>query len=416
MLKNIPKKYQILSVVFFFWLILYFQRINISILIVDPEFLADMGLLTNTAGQGLLMTLFLLSYSLVNILSSPLSDKVGPAGVILAGSFVAATAVFLGGIAATFTAILWIRVFIGIGQGIYFPAQSKLISNWFEPQERGKANSIWAVAGCVGPIVAVPLFTWIIAVSSWRYVFYITGIVGFLMIIPIITGRVTESPSHDVSWLKDRKQRAGFNKSQKMQWSDLKTLLNTTNIWLLVISYMALLSLWWGIVTWLPQYLVVARNFDLKSMGIAASLPYFTAGVAMLFGGILADRIDNKAWIGAAGLFGAAVCIILAVIAKSNVACTALIALGMGFTQLYFAPIWSVLQTMLPANIVATGSGIMNGFGNFFSGLAPVIIGFLIQITKTYNAGLIYLAVLGLIGSIANLVLAINLNKRHQVF
>ena len=65
------------------------------------------------------------------------------------------------------------------------------------------------------------------------------------MIIPTITGRVTESPSHDVSWLKDRKQRAGFNKSQKMQWSDLKTLLNTTNIWLLVISYMALLSLWW---------------------------------------------------------------------------------------------------------------------------------------------------------------------------
>ena len=84
------------------------------------------------------------------------------------------------------------------------------------------------------------------------------------------------------------------------------------------------------------------------------------------------------------------------------------IALGMGFTQLYFAPIWSVLQTMLPANIVATGSGIMNGFGNFFSGPAPVIIGFLIQITKTYNAGLIYLAVLGLIRGIANLVLAIN--------
>ncbi|NLB87938.1 MAG: MFS transporter [Syntrophomonadaceae bacterium] len=396
-------------------MILYFQRINVSILIVDPKFLADMGLLTDTAGQGLLMTLFLLSYSLMNILSSPLSDKVGASGVILAASFVAATAVFLGGVVASFTALLWIRVFTGVGQGLYFPAQSKLISNWFLPDERGKANSIWAVAGCVGPIVAVPLFTWVITILSWEYVFYITGIVGFLMIIPIITGRITESPNHNTSWLQDRKQKAALNNSQKMQWSDVKDLLSTTNIWLLVISYMALLSLWWGIVTWLPQYLVVARNFDLKSMGIAASLPYFTAGIAMLFGGILADKIKNQAWIGVTGLFGAAVCIIIAVFTKSNIVCTLLIAIGLGFNQLYFAPIWAVLQTMLPVNIVATGSGIMNGFGNFFSGLAPVIIGFLIQITNTYNAGLIYLAVLGLIGSVANLILAMNLKRRHQL-
>lgn len=413
MLKNMPKRYEVLSIIFVFWLILYFQRINVSVLIVDPKFLGDMGLLNDTAGQGLLMTLFLLSYSFFNLITAPLSDRIGASGVILAGSVVAATAVFLGGFAASFTALICIRIFTGIGQGMYFPAQSKLITNWFLPDERGKANSIWAVAGCVGPIVAVPLFTWLITISSWHYVFYLCGFISFLMIIPFLTGRLTESPQHNTSWLKDRKQKTTPYAGEKMQWSDIKTLFGSSNVWLLIIAYIALLSLWWGLVTWLPQYLVVVRNFSLASMGIAASLPYVTAGIAMLLGGFFGDKVKNQAWIGVFGLFGAAVCIIIAVFTKSNITCALLIALGLGFNQLYFAPIWSVLQTMLPANIVATGSGIMNGFGNFFSGLAPVIIGFLIQITNTYNAGLIYLAVLGLIGSVANFILAKNLKGSH---
>ncbi len=147
--KSLPRKYGIVAILFCFWLLLYFQRINISILIVDSQFLRDMGILNDTTGQGLLMTLFLLSYSLANILTAPLGDRFGPTKVILVGSIIVAIASFYGGFAVTISTIFWVRILIGLGQGLYFPAQSGLISNWFVPGERSRANSIWAVAGWV---------------------------------------------------------------------------------------------------------------------------------------------------------------------------------------------------------------------------------------------------------------------------
>ncbi len=412
MRSNLPRKYEVLTIIFFFWLALYFQRINVSVLIVDPKFLADMGLINDTAGQGLLMTLFLLAYSFINILSAPLSDRIGPSKVMVAASVIAAVTVFLGGFAASLAAIFWIRILIGLGQGLYFPAQSKLISNWFLPHERGKANSIWAVAGCAGPIIAVPLFTWVIAVWSWHYVFFITGIISLVvLIVPVLKGPFSDSPNHIGIFNKAAKKSTPV--SPKANLADIKNLLSSTNIWLLIVSYVALLSLWWGLVTWLPQYLVVVRNFTWASMGFVATLPYLTAGLAMLIGGFVGDKVKNQAWFGVFGFLGAAICIIMAVYTKSNISCALLVAAGLGFNQLYFAPIWSVLQTMLPVTLVATGSGIMNGFGNFFSGLAPLIIGVLIQITNTYNAGLIYLAVLGIIGSITTYILAVRLRERY---
>ena len=59
-------------------LVAYLDRVNVSILIAFPRFLEDMGLKNNPVRQGLLMTFFLVSYGLGNVLLGPIGDRLGP--------------------------------------------------------------------------------------------------------------------------------------------------------------------------------------------------------------------------------------------------------------------------------------------------------------------------------------------------
>jgi ACS family D-galactonate transporter-like MFS transporter len=75
---------------------------------------------------------------------------------------------------------------------------------------------------------------------------------------------------------------------------------------------------------------------------------------------------------------------------------------GMG-SPVYYA----IMQRIIPAPIMATGIGIDNGLANLGAAMAPAVIGFLIAATGSYLAGLLFLALLGLLGSAGAAVLAL---------
>ena len=52
-------RYYLVIVLAITWMIIYLQRTNIGMLLVDSRFLEDMNLLGQPAQQGLLMTVFL---------------------------------------------------------------------------------------------------------------------------------------------------------------------------------------------------------------------------------------------------------------------------------------------------------------------------------------------------------------------
>jgi MFS family permease len=63
--------------------------------------------------------------------------------------------------------------------------QSKFVKNWFPIDERGKANATRLIGLSVAPMVAMPLFTWIIPVMGWRGNFFFLaalGVIPFIMI------------------------------------------------------------------------------------------------------------------------------------------------------------------------------------------------------------------------------------------
>lgn len=406
---NFPYRYVVIGAIFLLWFTIYFQRVNISVLLVDPRFVADMGLVGQGARQGLLMTLFLLVYAASNMLAAPLGDRIGPRKTIIIAVLLSSLAMLGGGLAQSFAMMLAARVVLGLSQGIHFPSQNILVNNWFPPSERGLANGIYGVGGCLGPLLAIPIFTIMVNHYSWEWTFFLVAVMGGIFCIPFLIGIVTDHPDHN-KYINESEKRflcqgeAPVQKN-KISWSVVGKVMASLDFWLAAVSYMAYLSIWWGIITWLPQYLTVARGFSMQALAQVGTLPYAVAIIGVVGGGYVSDHVSRRVICCFIGLALASGFILAAAYAPSKMACIIYISLAVGAVQFYWAPVWAFLQTMLPDEVMGTCSGVINGVGNLVSAAAPVIIGYLIQTTQSYEAGLLYLVIFGAVGAVCSLIL-----------
>jgi MFS family permease len=162
-----------------------------------------------------------------------------------------------------------------------------------------------------------------------------------------------------------------------------------------------------GLVTWLPRYLKDARGFAVSQMVLFASIPYLGSFLSSLVFGFLSDRIGRRTVLCTLSLWGAATSIAIAALVPNPIVSGLLMVWGMIMWGMGTPVYYAIMQSIVPAPIMATGIGIDNGLANFGSAMAPAIIGFLIAATGSYVAGLLFIAALGIIGAGGTAVLAI---------
>src|SRR4029078_8527207 len=75
------------------------------------------------------------------------------------------------------------RFLLGMGEGGGFPGSGKDAAEWFPVKERALAFGLFNAGSAVGAVIAPPLIALIIPQLGWRWVFYITGSVGFIWAI-----------------------------------------------------------------------------------------------------------------------------------------------------------------------------------------------------------------------------------------
>ena len=82
--------------------------------------------------------------------------------------------------------LLLFRLMLGVAEGLYWPQQSRFASSWFSPTELTRANSIIQCYGqfaalAIGFILLTPVYD----AYGWRVLFYLTGAVGVVIIVPL---------------------------------------------------------------------------------------------------------------------------------------------------------------------------------------------------------------------------------------
>ncbi|HNZ15540.1 MAG TPA: MFS transporter, partial [Anaerolineaceae bacterium] len=167
-----------LALIFFLgWVFMYATRNILSASMVE---IGDEFKLTGVQ-LGLLNTLFYLAYTLSQIPSGIIADKIGLKVVLVFGFVFYGIFTGLTGIAASFTILLIMRILVGIGQGTYYGPQYALSSLNVPKKNRGVGNAIINSGMAFGTSLGLIGGGFITSKLGWRYNFYIFAIPVFLI-------------------------------------------------------------------------------------------------------------------------------------------------------------------------------------------------------------------------------------------
>jgi len=380
-------------------IIAYIDRTNLAIALASPDFRQFFAL--SDTGRGVLNSVFFWSYTAMQIPVGFLVDRLGVKRPLtfsfIAWCLIAATTATAG----AFWELVALRLMLGVAEAALFPAGLAWLAKHVEEQQRGLAAGIFVSGSKWGPAIASPLATWLILGYGWRTMFFLLGVGGLVWVIPWMLLAGADRP---------RKQETGRSPNRAEPFG---ALFRTRAMWATVIGTFCYNYFLFFSLTWLPAYLVESRNLTLSSMSIYTMFSFAGTGTVAILAGAAADwmirrgssALNVRRWFTIAGLLAASTEVFGAMSASTNVAVFFAIfsMTGLGLAT---ANYWAITQTLLPGVAPGRVAGIQNTALNLAGIVAPIITGWLKQITGTYTAPMQTIWVVLIIGVAAYAFLA----------
>jgi ACS family hexuronate transporter-like MFS transporter len=238
---------------------------------------------------------FLVTYGLMYLGGGRLMDVLGTRRGFLVIMIFWSLACASHGLATNVVMLAASRLLLGIGEGGGFPAATCAIAEWFPVKERSTAMGIINAGTAVGAVIAPPLIAFVILhvhwlqLSSWRWVFFITGAAGLLWTLWWMKSYFPPESHRGLTAEERAKIQPATERSVTLQspirLSELLRFRETRGI----VTVKFLSDAAWYFSLWLPKYLLDARGFDIKGVGSIAWIPYAAAGIGCLAGGGLSS-------------------------------------------------------------------------------------------------------------------------------
>ena len=263
------------------------------------------------------------------------------------------------GLARGFGLLAASRFLLGMGEGGGFPAATKAVAEWFTPKDRATAMGIINAGTAVGAVIAPPAIAAIIAGLNWRWVFFLSGLLGLVW---------------TAAWMTLYRDPVAAEAQGPAPPGEFFRLLAQRQIHGLVLAKFLSDAAWYFYLFWLPKYLYDVRGFDTKKVGYYAWIPYAASGLGSLMGGWFSSwllrrnvsvDLSRKIALGAS----AAVMPIILFVSQAPVE----LAIAIFSVAFFGQQSWSTLVMILPTDLVprrAVGSVAgMVGFGGAMGGV-----------------------------------------------
>jgi ACS family hexuronate transporter-like MFS transporter len=244
---------------------------------------------------------FLLAYGLMYVGGGRLMDILGTRSgffiIMVFWSIACASHGFAGGVIALAAS----RLLLGMGEGGGFPAATRVVAEWFPVNERATAMGIINAGTGLGGIMAPPFIAWIIlhtnwlGVSSWRWVFFITGAFGLLWTLWWLLSYFPPASHPKLGDAEREYLRPVMQKTDAPPpHIPMLELLRFRETWGVVGAKFLSDAAWYFYMFWLPKYLLDARGFNIKAVGSVAWIPFAASAVGCLVGGGLSSRLLRR--------------------------------------------------------------------------------------------------------------------------
>jgi MFS transporter, ACS family, glucarate transporter len=170
-------------------------------------------------------------------------------------------------------------------------------------------------------------------------------------------------------------------------------------------------------LTWFPIYLIKERGLSILNAGFVASLPAMCGFIGGVLGGVISDalyRRTNSLTFARklpiiAGMLLSMIIIVCNYV-ESPVLVVVVMALaffGKGVGSLG----WAVVSDTSPNEIGGLSGGLFNMFGNSAGITTPIIIGYIIQNTGSFNGALVFVGANAFIAMASYLLLVGDISR-----
>lgn len=324
--------------------------------------------------------------------------------------------------------LLALRFLLGVAESPVGPASTRVIAAWFPAAERGMAGAIFNSAQYISLAFFTPFMGWLCYAFGWEYVFIVMGIVGIGIAaiwwknyyLPVKHPKMNTAELDFIragGGMIDLEGHAGQTgpgaspKATPITMSMIGKLFKSRMLVGMFIGQYCVSAITWFYVTWFPIYLVKERGFSILSAGLVASIPALCGLIGAISSGFFSDYLLRRT---ESLSIARKTPIVTGVLLSSTmigcnyvdtqwmvIAIMSLAFFGKGFGNLGF----SVVADTAPREMVGMTGGIFNALGNTAGIVTPVVIGYLLHTSKSFNSALLYVGAHGLLAAFAYLVI-----------
>ena len=405
-------RYLIVLVLFLVTTINYADRATLSIVGTDKDFLEKFG--SDPVMLGFLLSAFSWVYVVLQIPGGWLLDRLGSNRVyrwsLLSWSFFTVAQGFVGFIGATRAAIgslFGLRLLLGAAEAPSFPANSRIVAAWFLTKERGLATAIFNSAQYFAIVLFTPLMGVIVHRLGWQWVFWVMG--GLGLVFGLLWNKLIRNP-REHPWanaaeveliqqgggLVDLDQRGPAAAKPRARPGLLFALMKTRMLQGVFLGQYCVNVLTWFFLTWFPIYLVKDRGMTILKASFMAVLPALCGFIGGVLGGWISDRLLRR---GRSQSHARKIPIVAGLLLSTSIiACNyvdtqwaviffmSLAFFGKGVGSLG----WAVMADIAPREAVGLAGSLFNMFGNLAGIVTPIVIGYILDRTGSFNGALVY--------------------------
>lgn len=397
-------RWKIFLVMLFLISINYIDRASLSVAM--PMIAREFDL--SPAVQGLLLSSFFWTYAFMQIPGGMLADRYGPR-VVIAGATIGWG--FFQAIAAACTgwvSLLVTRLGLGAAEAPIYPAGGKLNGIWMTQNERGRGATLLDGGAPLGAALGAILISGLIALmGSWRASFVVAGVgtvIAGLFAWRYVRNHPRQHPGvneAEAAYI-EAAQAADAASAPAGSSGRVLDFFRYRSVWGMFFGWMCFNALFYGLLTWMPTYLSKVHGFDIKQMGGAVFIMFFSGFVGEMVGGWVADK-----WKAAGAsqsrvlrtLFGiASVLATLAIFSvaqiKDPVAVVVLLSVTLFFLR-WCGLFWCIPSILGTRDRVGFLGGTMNLGGNIAGIGVPIVVGLIVQATGSYFLALMLFTAAG---------------------
>jgi ACS family glucarate transporter-like MFS transporter len=369
----------------------------------------ELGL--DSVQMGYILSAFGWAYVIAQIPGGALLDRLGVKrvyiGAIVLWSMFTAVQGFIGlvGGLPIVTTLFVLRFLVGLSEAPSFPGNARIVAAWFPAGERGTASAIFNSAQYFALVVFAPVMSWLVHDFGWRSVFGFMGVLGVISatIFAVFIRSPADHKAVNAGELavleaggavsmeaRAKDQKSGFS------WARLGFLLSNRMLLGIYLAQYCINVLTYFFVTWFPIYLVKERGMNIMQAGFAAALPALCGFAGGLIGGFVSDLLLKMT--GNISLSRKIPIYVGMIMAMAIIACAyvtepwmivplmAMAFFGKGVASLG----WAVVSDVAPREYIGLAGGVFNMFGNTAGIVTPIVIGYIVAATGSFDLALVY--------------------------